>query len=150
MGSPTGVRLLEQRSMQPDVTDTCAGFRRMRCQHGDGMLRRRSTPEREAGRLLTAIYRDHSASSYRYAYHLTRSREDADDLVQIAFLGLYRTLSSGETVMSPAAWLATTIKRRAINLARQRREQPASDQLDALAVSGNGEGSSASEAAEEL
>ncbi len=113
------------------------------------MLRRR-TPEHEAGRLLTAIYREHSAGAYRFAYHLTRSREDADDLVQVAFLGLHRALVRGDAIVSPAAWLSTTIKRAAINLAVKRRERPSSDRLDDAAADAHHGDGSAAEAAEDL
>jgi RNA polymerase sigma factor (sigma-70 family) len=99
------------------------------------MLRRR-TPEREAGRLLTAIYREHSAGAYRFAYHLTRSREDADDLVQVAFLDLHRVLVRGDAIVSPGAWLSTAIRRSAINLGRRRREVPSSHELDDVAGHG--------------
>ncbi len=89
-----------------------------------------ASPRNRRGRELTAIYREHSPGAYRYAYHLTGSREDADDLVQIAFLQMHRTLARGERIAVPAAWLATVIKRRALNLFAGRREQPASDRSD--------------------
>ena len=87
------------------------------------MVRRRN-PDREAGRLLTEIYREHAAGAYRYAYHLARSREDADDIVQAVFLALHQSLLRGETIVSPSAFLATAVKRRAINLAARRRADP--------------------------
>jgi RNA polymerase sigma factor (sigma-70 family) len=99
--------------------------------------------------VLTAIYREHSARAYRFAYHLTRSPEDADDLVQAAFLGLHRALVRGDAIVSPGAWLSTTIKRSAINLARKGRERPSSEDVDRAV--GHGEpGDGAGEAAADL
>ncbi|MEP6892944.1 MAG: sigma-70 family RNA polymerase sigma factor [Gaiellaceae bacterium] len=89
-----------------------------------------SSRDHEAGRLLTSLYREHAQGAYRYAFHLTRSREDADDLVQLAFLELHRSIVRGEEIATPSAWLATVIKRRAINLFQARREDPASDRLE--------------------
>jgi RNA polymerase sigma factor (sigma-70 family) len=97
------------------------------------MLRLRD-PEREAGRLLTKIYREHAAGAYRYAYHLTRSREDADDIVQTVFLALHQALLRGEKIMTPGAFLATAVKRRAINLAARRRVEPDSDRVEDTAA----------------
>lgn len=87
------------------------------------MVRKRD-PAQEAGRLLAEIYREHAAGAYRYAYHLTRSREDADDVVQAVFLDLYQALLRGETIVTPGAFLATAVKRRATSMAARRRTAP--------------------------
>ncbi len=101
------------------------------------MLRRRE-PDREAGCLLTEIYREHSMGAYRYAYHLTRSREDADDIVQAVFLALHQALLRGETIVSPGAFLATAVKRRVINLAARRRADPDSAGIEGTAAPNGG------------
>jgi RNA polymerase sigma factor (sigma-70 family) len=106
------------------------------------MVRRRD-PDREAGRLLTEIYRAHATGAYRYAYHLTRSREDADDIVQAVFLGLHQALLRGETIVTPGAFLATAVKRRAINLAARRRAEPDSAGVEGRAAPNGGAGAAA-------
>ena len=88
--------------------------------------------DRRAGRALAELYREHSGAAYKFAFHLTGSREDAEDLVQVAFLQVHRTLASGEQLVNPRAWLATVIRRLAANVYRDRREDAASDRLDAL------------------
>src|SRR5436309_2558324 len=85
------------------------------------------------GHRLATIYRAHATAAYRYAVHLTGSREDADDLVQAAFLEAHRHLSKGEAIVNPRAWLAAVVRTRASNLRRDRREAAASDQLETLA-----------------
>lgn len=109
------------------------------------MVRRRD-PDREAGRLLTEIYRAHATGAYRYAYHLTRSREDADDIVQAVFLGLHQALLRGETIVSPGAFLATAVKRRSINLGARRRADPDSAGVEGRAAP-NGDAGAAAELA---
>jgi RNA polymerase sigma-70 factor (ECF subfamily) len=79
------------------------------------------------------MYREHATAAYRYALHVTGSREDADDLVQSAFMQAHRHLLQGGTIVSPRAWLATVVRSRASNLRRDRRETAASDQLESLA-----------------
>ena len=92
----------------------------------------RHTHDRGAGRALAGLYREHSGAAYTFAFHLTGSREDAEDLVQVAFLLAHRALSSGDELMNPRAWLATVIRRRAANLYRDRREDAASDRIETL------------------
>jgi RNA polymerase sigma-70 factor (ECF subfamily) len=79
------------------------------------------------------MYRDHATAAYRYAVHLTGSHNDADDLVQSAFMEAHRYLMRGGTIVSPRAWLATVVRSRAINLRRDQRETAASDHLEVLA-----------------
>ncbi|MGZ4481466.1 MAG: RNA polymerase sigma factor [Gaiellales bacterium] len=85
---------------------------------------RRRHHERDAGRELAGLYREHSASVYAYAYHLLGSREDAEDVVQIAFLQAHRALLRGEELVNPRAWLSVVVKRQAFNRWRDRRELP--------------------------
>ena len=70
---------------------------------------------------------------FRFAYHLAGNREDAEDLVQTAFLQLHRTLERGAEPANPRAWLVVVVKRRAFNLWRDRRDTP-SDQIETLAT----------------
>ena len=86
----------------------------------------------DPGRILTELYKEHSAEAFRYALHLTGRRADAEDVVQHVFLQAHRHLAAGRTLVSPRAWLLTAVKHRAYNLARDRRELPL-DQADAPA-----------------
>ncbi len=83
----------------------------------------------DTGRVLTELYRAHSAEAFRYALHLTGKRADAEDVVQHVFLQAHRHLETGRVLVSPRAWLLTAVKHRAYNLARDRRELPV-DQSD--------------------
>lgn len=82
---------------------------------------------------------------FRFAYHMCGNREDAEDLVQTAFLELHRQLAHDAEPTNPGAWLAVVVKRRAFNLRRDRREAP-SDQMESLA----GAATDAPDAAEQL
>ena len=81
----------------------------------------------DPGRILTALYKEHSAEAFRYALHLTGRRPDAEDIVQQVFLQAHRHLNAGRTLVSPRAWLLTAVKHRAYNAARDRRELPTGD-----------------------
>ena len=61
---------------------------------------------------------------FRFALHLTGRREDAEDVVQHAFLQAHRHLDAGGELVNPRAWLMTTVKHRSFNLLRDRREIP--------------------------
>jgi RNA polymerase sigma-70 factor (ECF subfamily) len=52
---------------------------------------------------------------YRFALSMVRSREDAEDVMQIAFLSAYRALVRGERPARPRAWLFAI----ALNACRQ-------------------------------
>jgi len=84
----------------------------------------KSAVRADTGRVLTELYKEHSAEAFRYALHLTGRRADAEDVVQQAFLQAHRHLEMGRELMSPRAWLLTAVKHRAYNLARDRREMP--------------------------
>jgi DNA-directed RNA polymerase specialized sigma24 family protein len=53
---------------------------------------RRSDPTQQAGTALAELYREHATATFRFALHMCGSRDDAEDLVQIAFLEAYRRL----------------------------------------------------------
>src|SRR5690242_13461524 len=81
----------------------------------------------DPGRILTELYKHHSAEAFRYALHLTGRRADAEDIVQQVFLQPYRHLECGRELVSPRAWLLTAVKHRAYNASRDRRELPTDD-----------------------
>ena len=75
-----------------------------------------------AGEQLTELYDQHAAALYGYARFLTQSVPDAEDLVQVTFLQAFRVLERGDRFDHPRAWLVTTMRRRALNLARDRHD----------------------------
>jgi RNA polymerase sigma factor (sigma-70 family) len=83
--------------------------------------------ERKAGKRLGELYAEHAAAVYAYAFHLLGTREEAEDVVQIAFLHAHRSLVRGEELVHPRAWLSTVVKRQAFNRWRDRRELPVED-----------------------
>lgn len=85
-----------------------------------------------AGEQLTVLYREHAGPLYGYARYLTESAADAEDLVQVTFMQAYGALERGQELEHPRAWLMTTLRRRALNLARDRHDL-ASDELGTLA-----------------
>jgi RNA polymerase sigma factor (sigma-70 family) len=78
---------------------------------------------------LAVLYEEHAPSAFRYAFHLTGRREDAEDVVQHVFMQAYRGLESGTTLVSPRAWLMKAVKHRSLNLLRDRREHPMDEVL---------------------
>ncbi|HET6849626.1 MAG TPA: sigma-70 family RNA polymerase sigma factor [Gaiellales bacterium] len=82
----------------------------------------RGRHERRAGRALAGLYEEHGAAVFAFALHLCGSREDAEDLVQTAYLQAFRALSAGEQLVNPRAWLMVVIRRQTYNLWRDRRE----------------------------
>jgi RNA polymerase sigma-70 factor (ECF subfamily) len=99
-----------------------------------GVLRSSFGRERAAGRRLAVLFAAESPAVFRFAYHVSGNREDAEDLVQTAFLELHRQLARGDEPANPRAWLVVVVKRRAFNLRRDRREAP-SDRMETLAGS---------------
>src|SRR5204862_288889 len=77
-----------------------------------------------AARHVTALFGDYSADAYRFAYSLTGTGQDADDVVQFVFMQAYRELVAGRRIESPRAWLMRGVKHRSLNVLRDRRELP--------------------------
>jgi len=94
---------------------------------------RRSDPTHQAGATLAELYREHATATFRFALHMCGSRDDAEDLVQIAFLEAHRRLLAGEALVNPRAWLARVVRTRALNLRRDRHEIAAGDTIEEVA-----------------
>jgi RNA polymerase sigma factor (sigma-70 family) len=84
----------------------------------------KATEQSGAASTLAVLYEEHATATFRYALHLTRRREDAEDVVQHVFMHAYRALESGTTLVSPRAWLMKAVKHRSLNVLRDRREHP--------------------------
>ena len=81
------------------------------------ILARARSGNREAFR---TIVERHSAAVFRVAYRLTRSEQDADDVVQETFLKAYVELRRFEGRASVATWLHRIAVNCAIDLLRRR------------------------------
>lgn len=74
----------------------------------------------------------------RYALQMTRSPEASDDIVQEAFLALYRDLRSGKTIRDPRSWtfgaVRNQIRKRARILGRHGEDLTPFEDLDRFAA----------------
>ena len=93
---------------------------------GESLAIASPAPTRAASR-LTALYEEHAAAVFRFAYHLTGRREDAEDVTQFVFIQAFRLLGKGGELANPRAWLMRATKNRSLNLIRDRREVPTDD-----------------------
>jgi RNA polymerase sigma-70 factor, ECF subfamily len=89
----------------------------------------------EAFRVLVDRY---SRPLYRLAYRLTRNESDADDVVQEAFMKVYRNLDSFDARATFSTWLYRIATNAALDLLRRRKRDdadPIEDELPAPATS---------------
>lgn len=73
----------------------------------------------EAVRLVSELYDSWYGVLVRYARRLAGSERSAEDVVQEAFMALFKTLSSGGRVDHPKAWTFVVVRR---EIARQIRQ----------------------------
>lgn len=76
---------------------------------------------------------------YNFAYHLTYSDSDANDLVQETYLKAFRFIDSYNAGTNAKAWLFRILKNVFINDYRKRSKQPNRVELDEVANYGNEE-----------
>lgn len=74
---------------------------------------------------------------YNFAYHLTYSDSDANDLVQETYLKAFRFIDSYRAGTNAKAWLFRILKNVFINDYRKRSKQPNRVELDEVANYGN-------------
>jgi len=75
---------------------------------------------RGEGEALAALYREHGVAAFRLAYHLTGTREDAEDVVHDVFVGLPEALRRYEERGRLESWLKRVVARVALMRLRQR------------------------------
>lgn len=78
------------------------------------------------------LVRHHQARVFSLALRLTGRREDAEELAQDTFLGLYGQLRTLESARHVRHWVCRTVTHRAIDLLRARARRPQSQSLDQL------------------
>jgi RNA polymerase sigma-70 factor, ECF subfamily len=78
------------------------------------------------------LVRHHQARVYSLALRLTGRREDAEELAQDTFLGLYGQLRNLESARHLRHWVCRTVTHRSIDLLRSRGRRPQSQSMDAM------------------
>ncbi len=92
----------------------------MRCSHGDAAA-------------LATLYDRHASGAYSVAMRITGNGRDAEDVVQDAFMGLWRRAASFDPgKASTRTWLFAIVHHRSIDCLRRRRGP--TDSLDAEAT----------------
>jgi RNA polymerase sigma factor (sigma-70 family) len=71
-----------------------------------------------------ALVRPHVLAMYRFAYRLTRSRPDAEDLVQDVLAKLYRRTDEMSQVRDLRPWLMRVVYHQFVDVIRRRRRAP--------------------------
>ena len=92
---------------------------------------------REDGEALARFYDRYGRLSYSLAYRILRDRAFAEDVVQEAFLSVWRRATTFNGHRGSArTWLMSVVHHRAIDATRQRRRRPATsldeEQLDSI------------------
>ena len=87
---------------------------------------------------------------YNFAYHLTYSEEDANDLVQEAYMKAFRFIDSYEVGTNPKAWLFRILKNAFINDYRKKNKQPTKVDYEEVIIHQNNEDNTAYSSYEDL
>lgn len=74
----------------------------------------------KANSLVHEVFNAWAPSLARHARRLTGNRATADDLVQEAFLALYKELRAGKSIDNPHAWTLTVVRHYAARHVRDR------------------------------
>lgn len=75
-------------------------------------------------RAWLSLVRRHEKRVYNLAYRMTGNRQDALDLMQEAFLAVYRNLPNYRAEGAFAAWLLRIVANRSVDFLRRRRGNP--------------------------
>lgn len=70
---------------------------------------------------MQRLIRDHHADAYRYAFHLSGSAADADDIVQQAFLIAHQRLGQLQDEAKSRSWLLAIVRTTFLKSIRRRR-----------------------------
>jgi len=91
-----------------------------------------------ATRTVNELFESWAPFLLRYAVRMTRSFDAADDIVQEAFLALYRDLREGKRIDCPKAWTLGAVRNQVRKHARYKRRQAEdlepSEALDLIAA----------------
>lgn len=82
---------------------------------------------------VQSLFNDWYPKLLRYAWRSAGSLEQAEDVVQTAFLEYYKALSAGQSILHARAWLLCVAKRELLKAnARRGREQSVAREVDWL------------------
>jgi RNA polymerase sigma-70 factor, ECF subfamily len=92
----------------------------------------------DATRLVDDLFTSWAPFLVRHAFRMTRSASRADDLVQEAFLSLYRDLRGGKSIDNPKSWtlgaVRNQIRKQARYWCRHSEDLVGADTLDLIAA----------------
>jgi DNA-directed RNA polymerase specialized sigma24 family protein len=94
-----------------------------------------SVDETEATELVAALFDRCYAQLVRYTVRSVTDRGLAEDLVQDAFLELYRALRAGKCIHYPKAWAMCVLRRAVIESSSGRSEAPVGALTEAVLIS---------------
>jgi RNA polymerase sigma-70 factor (ECF subfamily) len=90
--------------------------------------------QRGSREAFAGLVRLHQARALAIARAITRTREDAEDAVQEAFLHAYRALDRVDPAQPFGAWLARVVVNAALDLLRRRRVRASEALTDGMAA----------------
>ncbi|MGE5278206.1 MAG: RNA polymerase sigma factor [Acidobacteriota bacterium] len=88
----------------------------------------RTVPAADRQETFRELVEQHSRMVFRVAYRITRNAQDAEDVVQEAFLRAYRGFDRFDARASFATWVFRIAANCAVDLLRSRRRRPESPQ----------------------
>ncbi len=96
-----------------------------------------TTPEEQQARIVTCLVEAHYQIVYRFAYRLSGSHADAEDLTQQAFLIAQQKLEQLREAEKCRSWLLTIVRNSYLKGRRKSAEVPTDDfdRLDLVSVS---------------
>ena len=77
----------------------------------------------EATQLASSLYETWGPTLWRLAYRATRSADEADDVLQEAFMAFYRALRADANLENPRAWLLAVVRHQISKLGRTHRRR---------------------------
>lgn len=77
----------------------------------------------EASKLVRSLFESWHSSVVRYAYRVSGSLQLAEDVVQEAFMALYRELRQGKEIENPKGWVLCVVGREIGKYERSRRRR---------------------------
>jgi RNA polymerase sigma-70 factor (ECF subfamily) len=82
---------------------------------------------------VRSLYRNYGKLVFTIAYRVLGDRQQAEDATQQTFVQAWRAASTFETGRDPAPWLATIVRRVAIDMQRSAARRPSTSLEDASA-----------------
>jgi RNA polymerase sigma factor (sigma-70 family) len=133
----------EVADLEPVILCTC--FALLRCAHVatiDYLMAMEIGPVRRhapRGPDVGLWYECYGSSLHGVAARITRDRDDADDVLQDAFLAAWRSRERFDATRDPLPWLATIARRKALTLVAARGRRATEPQLSHTAPSAEDE-----------